>query len=161
MSDPQEKRPHEKRPHDDLRLWLRLFQVSNLIEGQLRTRLLAAFDTSLARFDFLAQLDRETGGLAMSDVSRRLMVTNAAVTGLADALEGERLIERVDDPNDRRRSILRLTARGKRDFADMAKQHEGWVTSLFAGLDAGDKARLYELLTAMRDGVRDAIGRQG
>src|SRR5438128_10764293 len=81
-----------------LRTWLRLLACTNLIETRLQSRLRQKFGTTLARFDVLAQLDaRETedgSGLTMTELSRRLMVTNGNLTGLIERLLAERLVAR-------------------------------------------------------------------
>ena len=139
--------------HDDhlaLRLWLRLLACTNLVEAPLRTRLREQFEGSLPRFDLMAQLDRHPGGLKMRELSRRLMVTGGNVTGLTDRLVAEGLVERRDDPADRRACTVLLTAEGKRQFRAMAKAHEGWVAELFGGLGAAQQAQLFELLGQLK-----------
>ena len=68
---------------DELRLWLRMLTCATLIEGEIRARLRRDFDTTLPRFDLMAALDRAPGGMMLGDVSRRMMVSNGNVTGLA------------------------------------------------------------------------------
>jgi DNA-binding MarR family transcriptional regulator len=136
--------------HMALRLWLRLLACTNLIEAPLRTRLRTQFDGSLPRFDLMAQLDRHPDGLKMRELSRRLMVTGGNVTGLTDKLVAEGLVERRDDPTDRRAYTVRLTAEGKRQFRSMAKAHEGWVVELLGGLGAAQQAALFELLGELK-----------
>jgi len=136
--------------HMALRLWLRLLACTNLIEAPLRTRLRTQFDGSLPRFDLMAQLDRHPQGLKMRDLSQRLMVTGGNVTGLTDKLVAEGLVERRDDPNDRRAYTVRLTAEGKRQFRTMARAHESWVAELLGGLSADKQALLFELLGELK-----------
>src|SRR5919109_2235759 len=102
--------------HQSLRLWLRLLTCTHLIEAEVRRRLRGAFDISLARFDLMAQLDRHPGGLKMSELSRRMMVSGGNVTGLTDQLEAEGLVVRVADPNDRRAYTVQLTDSGHDAF---------------------------------------------
>jgi hypothetical protein len=76
-------------PHDhgdELRLWLRLLTCTNLIEGEVRSRLRERFDVTLPRFDLMAQLDKAPDGMTLSDVSKRMMVSNGNVTGLVERL---------------------------------------------------------------------------
>jgi DNA-binding MarR family transcriptional regulator len=136
--------------HMALRLWLRLLACTNLVEAPLRTRLRTQFDVSLPRFDLLAQLDRHPQGLKMRELSRRLMVTGGNVTGLTDKLVAEGLVERGDDPADRRAYTVRLTPEGQRQFRTMARAHEAWVAELFQGLGAKQQAQLFELLGALK-----------
>jgi DNA-binding MarR family transcriptional regulator len=136
--------------HSAVKLWLRLLACSTQIEREIRTRLHQAFDTTLPRFDYLAQLERHPQGLRMNALSRYLMVTGGNVTGLTDQLVAEGFVERSDDPDDRRSFIVRLTATGRKHFLRMAQAHEAWVVELFAGFEAQDKAALYELLGKLR-----------
>ena len=132
--------------HMALRLWLRLLACTNRVEAPLRTQ----FDVSLPRFDLMAQLDRHPQGLKMRELSRRLMVTGGNVTGLTDKLVAEGLVERGEDPADRRAYTVRLTAEGQRQFRTMARAHEAWVAELFQGLSARQQAQLFELLGALK-----------
>src|SRR3954464_13879359 len=77
----------------ELRLWIRLLTCSNLIDARVRRGLRDAFDTTLPRFDLLAQLDRAPECLTLSALSRRLMVSNGNMTGLVERLAAEGLIE--------------------------------------------------------------------
>src|SRR5256885_17246299 len=77
--------------HHALRLWLRMLTCCNLIEGEIRNRLRSEFDTTLPRFDLMAQLQRAPEGMKMGELSRHMMVTNGNITGITDQLEKEGL----------------------------------------------------------------------
>jgi DNA-binding MarR family transcriptional regulator len=145
---------HETRATDDdheaLRVWLRLLTCTNIVEARLRTALRNGFESTLPRFDLMAQLDRNPEGLKMRELSRRLMVTGGNVTGLTDKLVEEGLVERRDDPRDRRAYTVHLTPAGKKLFRKMANSHEQWIIDLFAGLDHADKMQLLELLNRLK-----------
>ena len=136
--------------HLALRLWLRLLACTNLVEAPLRKRLREQFEGSLPRFDLMAQLDRHPGGLKMRELSDRLMVTGGNVTGLTDRLVSEGLVERRDDPGDRRTSTVALTTEGQRQFRTMARAHETWVAELFGGLSAAQQNQLFQLLGQLK-----------
>jgi DNA-binding MarR family transcriptional regulator len=136
--------------HLSLRLWLRLLACSTQIESEIRRRLRGRFDTTLARFDYLAQLHRHPEGLAMSVLSRCLMVTGGSITGLTDQLQREGLVQREPVPRDRRSSRLKLTPLGRSRFEHMASEHEAWVVELFAGLAAEERRTLHTLLGRLR-----------
>ena len=145
-----ESRAHAEHP-DELRLWLRLLACTQLIEKHLRTELRLQFDTTLPRFDLMAQLERAEGGLRMNELSRRMMVTGGNVTGITDQLEAEGLVERVEVQGDRRAFQVRLTAKGRRQFNAMAQAHEGWIVDAFAGLDAAEIKTLRNLLGKVKE----------
>jgi DNA-binding MarR family transcriptional regulator len=147
--------------HAPLRTWLRLLASSTLVEREVRRRLRVEFDITLPRFDVLAQLDaasRESvHGLTMSELSRRLMVTNGNLTGLIEALVGERLVSRAVSPTDRRTQIVRLTASGRRALHAMTPAHERWIDDMFGGLTPDECAQLHSLLGRLRGSIRDSL----
>ena len=140
--------------HQALKLWLRLLACTNKIEGEIRGRLRSKFDTTLPRFDLMAQLERNPAGLKMNELSARLMVTGGNVTGITDQLEKEGLVVRVSDPSDRRAYTVKLTPGGRWVFTKMAAVHEQWVVDLFAGLNAAEKEQTYRLLAKLKLGLQ-------
>jgi DNA-binding MarR family transcriptional regulator len=145
----------ETRVHDDhhvsLRLWLRLLSCTNQVEGRVRQNLQSSFDTTLPRFDLMAQLERAPQGLKMSELSQRMMVTGGNVTGITDGLEKEGLVVREVDSADRRVYRVKLTAEGERQFRRMAAEHEKWVVDLFGALSPRQKKQLMDLLGELKE----------
>lgn len=133
-----------------LRLWLRLMTCAKQIEDEIRRRLRAHSDISLARFDYMAQLYRYPQGLKMGELSRYLMVTGGNVTGLTDELAREGLVSRESSPTDRRAWLLRLTPKGKKTFEKMAAQHNQWIDELFEGLDHDTVELMHQHLGQLR-----------
>ena len=153
LADAQELGHEARAGHEDhaaLKLWLRMLASTTHIEAEIRRRLRERFDISLARFDYMAQLYRYRDGLKMRDLSRYLMVTGGNVTGLTDDLARDGMVIRESSPSDRRAWIVRLTAKGRRQFETMAQEHEGWILELFAGLDAKTVQQLYQQLGQLR-----------
>lgn len=140
-----EARAHSEHP-EALRLWLRMLTCTQIVEKQVRSQLREQFDTTLPRFDLMAQLERSPDGLKMNELSRRMMVTGGNVTGITDQLVAEGLVDRVDVEGDRRAYRVRLTTRGRKLFHEMAAQHERWIVDAFAGLSEKDIATLHKLL---------------
>ncbi len=140
----------EARAHSEhaqaLRLWLRLLTCTQLIERRVRTGLRESFQTTLPRFDLMAQLERHPEGLMMKELSHRLMVTGGNVTGITDQLVAEGLVERVPVESDRRAFLVRLTEAGRSAFETMAVEHEHWIVQAFEGLSARELEQLHKLL---------------
>ena len=135
---------------DSLRLWLRLLTCSTMIEREVRARLRSQFGATLPRFDMMAALEREPDGLNMGELSRRLIVSNGNVTGVADRLAREGLVKRWSPPDARRSSRLALTARGRKEFTAMAKAHQGWIEEMLAGFNAAERDALMALLAKLK-----------
>lgn len=150
-----EARAHEDH-HDALRLWLRLLTCTQLIEQQVRSRLREQFETTLPRFDLMAQLERAPDGLKMNELSRRMMVTGGNVTGITDQLEAERMVQRVPVEGDRRAVLIRLTPTGRKAFAEMAGVHEGWIVESLSGLSEREVGTLHKLLGKVKQHINAA-----
>ena len=149
-----------ERPADheaELRLWLRLLTCTTLIEGEVRRRLRDEFEVTLPRFDLMAQLERHPEGLKMNALSELLMVTGGNVTAIVDQLAKEGLVERLDEPADRRAFRIRLTRAGERAFAEMARAHEEWVVDLFSGLSRKEHEALLELLAKLKKSAVEVV----
>jgi len=136
--------------HGAVKLWLRLLSCSTQIEQEIRTRLRQRFDTTLPRFDYLAQLERHPEGLKMNALSRYLMVTGGNVTGLTDQLVAEGWVQRAPDRFDRRSMIVKLTPAGRKQFLLMAAAHESWLVEMLDGFSVDRRDALYELLGQFR-----------
>lgn len=155
-----EERLHGTGPSEHpqaLRLWLRLLTCTQLIERQVRGSLRDRFDTTLPRFDLMAQLDRHPQGLKMNELSRRMMVTGGNVTGITDQLVAEGLVERVDVAGDRRAFNVRLTEAGRLAFSEMASEHERWIVEAFSALSEKDLATLHRLLGRVKQHFQETV----
>ncbi len=137
----------------ELRVWLRLITCFNLLDGAVRQSLHQNHATTLPRFDVLAQLYRTSAPMSMGELSRRLMVTNANITGLISRLARERLVDRKPSPQDRRRQMIELTAEGRRLFEAMAEDHRIWLSDMTAGLDRDEMSELFGLLGRLKESV--------
>src|SRR5438105_9093968 len=137
------------------RLWLRLLACTTLIGTELRRQFREEFDFTMPRFDVLAQLDREHGGLVLGELPKRLMVTAGNLTPIVDRLVEDGFITRSPSPLDRRVQIICMTAGGRKAFRRMAKKHGLWLASLLAEVPKG---RLDGLVKEL-DGLKNAVKR--
>ena len=150
-----------ERPGDhkaELRLWLRLLTCTNLIEGEIRQRLRRTFDVTFPRFDLMAQLDKTPSGMTLGELSSRMMVSNGNVTGLAERLVEQGLLDRRPSPSDRRAQLVSLTTEGRRVFRALARAHESWIAEIFSGLAPSDVDALMRLLAKTKASAGKAVG---
>jgi DNA-binding MarR family transcriptional regulator len=148
-------------PHDhkqELRAWLRLLTCTNLLEAEIRRRLREQFDTTLPRFDLLAQLERAPKGMTLGEVSRRMMVSNGNITGLVERLVESGHLTRLPLPTDRRVQVIALTPAGRAEFARMAEAHEAWIAEMFEGMPPDEVDTLLKLLGRLKGSVHAATG---
>src|ERR1700753_3988533 len=101
----------------------------------------------------MAQLDKVPGGMTLSDVSKRMMVSNGNVTGLVDRLVESGHVDRQTSANDRRVQVIRLTKAGRAEFRKMATEHEKWIADMFSELTPKDVRELMQLLAKAKGSV--------
>lgn len=72
----------------------------------------ARWDLSPSQFNVLNLLYGKVNGLSQSELSRLLIMHRSNATGLVDRLERRRLVQRTEDPQDRRAYRVLLTSVG-------------------------------------------------
>ena len=133
-----------------LRLWLRLYAATSVIEREMRRFLRQRFATTLPRFDLMAALERAPEGLTMGELSRRLMVSGGNITSIVAGLERDGLVRRRSPAADRHTSYVALTAQGRTAFEAMAREHEHWINELLADVADEDADALTDLLAELK-----------
>jgi DNA-binding MarR family transcriptional regulator len=132
---------------ESVSLWFRLLSCHAVMLADLRHEL--DDRVTLARFDLLASLHREDGQ-TLASLSRALLVTAGNLTGLVDRAERDGVVERRDDPSDRRLARVWLTAAGSALIRTLLPAHDRRVHELLRGLPAEDRHALRRLLGTLR-----------
>lgn len=87
------------------------------------------------------------GPMKIGEMCSKKLMTGGNMTVVIDNLEKMGLIERTKDPDDRRASIIRLTAGGEAKFKEMFPAHAQFVEELVWGVLSEDEIhQLSELL---------------
>jgi len=85
-------------------------------------------------------------GLSAGELAATLHVHPSTLTGVLQRLVQQRLLDRVDDPRDRRRAVLRLTRRGARTNAIRTGTVESAIADALNGVSAHDRAAARRVL---------------
>lgn len=80
--------------------------------------------------------------LPLGELAEQLDVTPRNVTGLIDHLERDGLVERIDDPDDRRSTHARLTLAGAKRLAGMRGEGLRWQMKIASGLSIEELEQL-------------------
>lgn len=104
------------------------------------------------QFHLLGLLD-ERGPMGQRELGQVMEIDPSILVTLLNPLEAEGLLSRRRDELDRRRHLVRLTARGQRRLAAAARAQREAEEQLFAGLDSGQREELHRLLIALSDSL--------
>jgi DNA-binding MarR family transcriptional regulator len=137
-----------------LRLWLRLLACESIVENRIRAHLRDSFGITLPQFEVLAELEYMKRPLTMTELSKRLMVSNGNVTGVVDRLLRDGLVARLQSGDDRRVHLIKLTDQGMETFRKMAVLHETWIAEMFGDLSEQDLGALSGLLARAHDSLK-------
>ena len=91
----------------------------------------------------------EHGVLETGRVAREALILGPSLTGMLSRMERDGLIERSQDPADQRRTVVRLTAQGRKTVAKLAHLIEAHYALMEQALGEQKLAQLYALLDAV------------
>lgn len=119
------------------------------MEAQLESAL-GQVGLSLAKFGVLAKLAEAGEPLALGCLADRCSCVRSNMTQLVDRLETDKLVERVDDPNDRRSIKAALTSEGRSRYEDGVRLLDEAERQVFARLAAPERTALSRLLRTLQ-----------
>jgi len=111
-------------------------------------------------FGLLAALRRagEPYELTPTELSRLMMMTSGGMTAALDRMEKKGFITRAPNPKDRRGSLVRLTAEGRKVIEKAMDQHADVELDLVRGLTVPEREKLIVLLRKMLVALEPAAG---
>jgi MarR family transcriptional regulator, lower aerobic nicotinate degradation pathway regulator len=114
----------------------------------------------VAKYHYLVLTALATGGsLSQADLSRLTGIDRSDMVATVNDLAERGAITRDVDPGDRRRNLITMTPDGAALLERLEAAVTGAQERLLAGLDAGDRARLVELLGRVLANVEDGAAR--
>jgi DNA-binding MarR family transcriptional regulator len=128
-------------------VWRHLLSVDSLLRERLDAELRVGHNLSLGDYAVLVHLaEGDPGGMRMSDLADRLLLSRSGLTRRVDSLVKAGLVERRTCPSDRRGSMAQLTEAGLARLNEAAPTHVagvrrylinalGDLSGLAAGLD--------------------------
>jgi DNA-binding MarR family transcriptional regulator len=110
--------------------------------------LLYAKESGLSMSQIGAMLHIHRRGISgVSDVGDDLGVTNGAASQMLDRLVVQGLVDRSEDPHDRRVKQIVLTPEGKRRLKEILQARQGWIEALADLMSPQEQA---QVATALR-----------
>ena len=86
------------------------------------------------------------GPMPVNTLGAKVRLTSGSITALVDRLERKELLERRDDPEDRRARMVHLTPAGRKLISCAFADHEAAMERATAGLTPQERAQAAELL---------------
>jgi DNA-binding MarR family transcriptional regulator len=103
---------------------------------------------SMPQFSILMQLHHR-GGCALSQISERFDISNAAASQLVEKLVQAGYLERTEDLSDRRVKMLSLTEKGHSFVEQGIQERHRWLDQLVDNLTTEEKAKVSEALSIL------------
>lgn len=125
-------------------LWLILWRAYETLRAHAE-RHVAALGLGFSDFGALEYLFHK-GPAPVNTIGEKIRLTSGSITAAVDRLERKGLVERGNDPKDRRARVVHLTAAGRKLIACAFADHEAAMERAASGLSAADRKRAAALL---------------
>lgn len=91
----------------------------------------------------------KSGTITMTALSKFINMEKGSLTTLIDSLEAMGYVKRLDDPNDRRKKILSLTAEGISQMETIEEQSKKVFADMVSNLDEAEIDEMYISLKSL------------
>lgn len=124
-----------------------LIKKSALVIEKLSNHILAPYDLTNTQYKILMVLFRNPGRpIRQADIETRLSMTNPSVTGIIQNLEKKELVQRIQNPNDKRSKLLSLTPKAIKMKEELFELGESLEKQATANLTEEETQQLTALL---------------
>jgi DNA-binding MarR family transcriptional regulator len=103
---------------------------------------------------------QESGPVLMRALSQQLGISPRTVTGLIDALEADGWVTRSPHPEDRRATIISLTATAEATLAKLRDSYQTLARDLLGDIPPEELARCRAVITTLEHRLGDAVARR-
>jgi MarR family 2-MHQ and catechol resistance regulon transcriptional repressor len=142
--------PEETDSAPELRLWLVLMKAYKALE---REALASISKTGVCFSDFqILELLLHKGPLAVNAIGTKIGLTSGSMTTAVDRLAFRGLVERLNDPEDRRTRVVHLTDEGRQLIRGAFARHRADMDRILSVLTDAEKETAIRLLKKLGKG---------
>jgi DNA-binding MarR family transcriptional regulator len=105
-----------------------------------------------AQYLMLRQLWKKDGQ-NQTELAEECLCSKSTVTGIIDTMEKNKIIRRVENPEDRRKNIIKLTKKGK-EYQKLSPQMDNMMNNCCQGIDEFDLKMLGGLLQKLFNSLK-------
>ena len=136
-----------------IRQWLEIVTSRSMRDGM---RYMKATGLSWPQFGVMMRLYRG-GSCAVSDIGKHMDTSNAAASQLIDGLVEKGLLERVENPDDRRSKQISISQKGRTFIQNGDAERYRWVDEMVAGLTAEEQATIIPAIDLLTKAARKVV----
>jgi DNA-binding MarR family transcriptional regulator len=137
-----------------IRQWLETVTSRSMRDG---TRYMKAAGLSWPQFGVMMRL-YHGGSCAVSEIGKHMGVTSAAASQLIDGLVERGLLERFENPEDRRLKRISVSQKGRAFVQEGMAERYRWVDEMVASLTADERATILPAITLLTEAARKIDG---
>jgi len=134
-----------------IREWSEVFMQRSMRDFK---RFMDTTGLSFSQINILMRLVH-SGDTSVSEVGEQLGVSNAAASQAVDRLVGLGLIQRTEDPEDRRSKQLALTEKGRTTINNGIEARSVWIEGVTETLNQDQQDMIISALTLLTEAARN------
>ncbi len=128
-----------------------LLSAAYVIMRKHTERALARWNLTVTQALTLGILDGMKSSIMVSRLARLLIQESPSTSTLVDRMVERGLVDRLPDPKDRRKALIKLTRKGRALLNEVRPQLRTATEELFAPLSKNQRAGLTDALRTFRD----------
>jgi len=130
---------------------LNLVYTYDVVSGHMAHKT-APYGITKAGFSVLMILSRsQSKACKQNEISQLMLVSRANITGLVDSLVRQGLVERTNDPQDRRVNMVKILSKGEKLLGDLLPGYYKYVQDMCSVFTTAEKKTFNDLLTRLRN----------
>ncbi len=132
--------------HSNIQLCFEILSLAQAIDKDCAQRL-APYELSESKFVLLSILNDAPQQQCFPNIlADQLGISRATISGLLDGLEKSNYIQRLNNSDDKRKVIIRLTTQGAKILNQVSVIHTEWIGELFSDLTATEQQLLKQFI---------------
>jgi len=106
---------------------------------------------SMPQFRLLMQLYYQGTSTGISQISEEMSITSAAASQLVDKMVQSGLLDRAEDPNDRRAKMVTISAKGREFVKSGIEQRYLWVNDMAETFTTEERQTIAQALSLLTE----------